>query len=82
MTGSFGAAGAEASWFGGSIHPDAGHWRQYHDAAGAFGHKQGNNVTEMGRFEFSQAALQIGSPPCFFDPSSPGLAMAAQSPQS
>ena len=49
MTG-LGAAGAAASWFGGSIHPDTGHWRQFEIFARAMGHKKGNNVTEMGSF--------------------------------
>ena len=56
MTGSLGAAGAEASWFGGSIHPDTGHWRQFKIYAEAFRRKLGNNVTEIRCFSFVPGA--------------------------
>lgn len=48
MTGYSGATGVGASWFGGSIHPNAGHWRQYLKIAGAIGRNKGDNVSELG----------------------------------
>jgi hypothetical protein len=49
-------ADIQASWFGGSVSPDAGHWRQFGDAARPIGRNKGQIVTEIGNFRWAAPA--------------------------